>query len=68
MLKAKTNKDAHKSRTLSDAIKDVKQSEMAQISFSISKNIRKKFKRKAEDNNTSMQKVLEKYIYTYLES
>lgn len=66
MLKAKTNKNSHKSRTLDEAIKEVKKVEMGQICLKLPKDVRKKFKRKAEDKGSNMMEVLNKYIARYI--
>lgn len=66
MLKIKDSKNAHKSHTLFEAIEDVKKTEMGQICVPIQKDLRKKFKRKTEDNDTSMVKAIVEYISNYI--
>jgi hypothetical protein len=67
MLKVKKGKNSHRSRTVDEAIKDVKKVEEGQISFYLPKEVRKKFKRKAEDEGSNMQDVLVRYIKAYIE-
>lgn len=63
----KINRDKkHKNINLDDAIKDVEELEKAQISFWLPKEDRKKFKRKAEDQGTTMKDVLANYINSYI--
>ncbi len=66
MLKAKTSNNGHKSRTINEAIKEVKKVDDGQISFHLSKDLRKKFKRKAEDSGSNMKDVLVEYITRYI--
>jgi ribosomal protein S20 len=67
MLKAKRGGGSHRSRTTDEAIKDVKKDQLSQINLPIPKNIRKKFKRAAEDNDSNMTKELLKFVYKYID-
>lgn len=66
MLKIKRGKNSHRSRTVDDAIKDVKKEELVQVSFWIPKNQRLKFRRKAEDMGSSAAEELRKYITSFI--
>lgn len=66
MLKAKTNKNSHRSRTVDEAIEEVKKVDKVGVHFKIDKDKRLKFKRKAEDNGTDMQDLLVEYINNYI--
>ncbi len=67
MLKIK-NKEGHKSRTVGEAIEDVKKKERAQITFDIDKDIRTQFLVKTKLNNSSVARELRNFIHSYLES
>ena len=66
MMKVKKGTNTHKSRTIADAIKEVQKVEEVQISFHLPKDKRKKFKRMAEDNDSTMKDALLEYINTYI--
>lgn len=67
MLKAKTKND-RRSRTLDDALDDVKKKETARIGFTLDKETRVKFLIKAKQNNTSMNRELINFINSYIEN
>lgn len=67
MLKAK-HKNDRRSRTLDDALEDVKKKETAQIAFVIDKETRIKFLVKAKQNNSNMNKELVNFINSYIEN
>lgn len=67
MLKAK-GKDDRRSRTLEEAINDVKKKETAQIAFVLDKETRVKFLIKTKQNNTNMNKELINFIHRYIEN
>lgn len=67
MLKAKTGNKTHRSRTVDDAIREVKKEDLTQFSFYLPKSHRLKFRRKAEDKGLSAAEELRAYIARYIE-
>jgi len=66
MLSAKTKQ--HRSRTLDDAIKDVKKVDEAPLMNKIPKDLHTKFKIKVAENGTNMKEVLIKLISDYVDN
>lgn len=68
MLKAKTNKNAHKSRTIDEAIKEVQKVEQSQFAFHIPKKMHSDLKIKAAQDGKKIRDIMIDLISNYLES